>query len=619
MADYTILIKAKLDLTEDGIKGVKTGLKTLTDKINSEKLFQLKPTLDLTGFDVEFNKIKEKLKEIQDAKKLAVNVGSPGISPGGGTTVNDAQLQADIARVKAMTVTGPKIETFVTPMGDINKIVETYTGNIGEAVVVTKKLVQVKGEENAEWIETVKYTNEAQASQKMLVVAGQEQLVMKQKEMGAIQAQALIENKQWDDRARMQERAAAENVAYDAKKIDALHTQALIENKQWDDRARMIEKASGENQIFDQKRIDNYNKINSQLDILKAKNADAFKTPQVQAELQNTLNVLNQFSQGKARVQDVGQAFNSLRAKVIETNNAIRTTHNSTDNWSTSLEKNIGKVIQWAIATGAVYTSLQKLREGIAFVTELNKVMTDTQIVSGASGEEIRKLSFEYNALAKELGSTTLEVGKASLEFVRQGKTAQETATLLRTSTMMSKLANLESAQATEYMTSTLNGFQLQAEDMMGVLDKLVALDNSYASSVGEISAAMQRSANSANVAGVSLTELASMITVISSVTRKSAESIGESLKTVFARMQSVTAGKDIDEFGESINDVEKTLGKFGIILRDSPTSFKPLGIVIDEIAGKWDNLTNVEKSQISTVVAGKYYARTYGDIWTIL
>jgi TP901 family phage tail tape measure protein len=76
-----------------------------------------------------------------------------------------------------------------------------------------------------------------------------------------------------------------------------------------------------------------------------------------------------------------------------------------------------------------------------------------------------------------------------------------------------------------------MNGFQLQATDMGSVLDRLVALDNAYATSVAEIADAMQRSSNSAKQSGVSLTELASYITILSSTTRKSAESIGESLK----------------------------------------------------------------------------------------
>jgi TP901 family phage tail tape measure protein len=77
---------------------------------------------------------------------------------------------------------------------------------------------------------------------------------------------------------------------------------------------------------------------------------------------------------------------------------------------------------------------------------------------------------------------------------------------------MMSKLGNLDAAQSTEYLTSILNGFKLEATDAIGVINKLTALDNAYATSVGEISAALQRSSNSAQQNGVSFDELASYI-----------------------------------------------------------------------------------------------------------
>jgi TP901 family phage tail tape measure protein len=65
---------------------------------------------------------------------------------------------------------------------------------------------------------------------------------------------------------------------------------------------------------------------------------------------------------------------------------------------------------------------------------------------------------------------------------------------------------------------------------MIGVLDKLTVVDNNSATSVAELAEGMKRSANSAQQVGVSLEELISYIGTVSSVTRKSSESIGESL-----------------------------------------------------------------------------------------
>ena len=114
---------------------------------------------------------------------------------------------------------------------------------------------------------------------------------------------------------------------------------------------------------------------------------------------------------------------------------------------------------------------------------------------------------------------------------------------------MLSKLGALDSAQATEYLTAILNGFNMKGEDAVKVVDKLVAIDNIAATSAGEMATAMQYSSAIAKETGISFENLAAMIGAVSSNTRLSAEVIGQAFKTMAVRMQSVKAG-EIDETG---------------------------------------------------------------------
>lgn len=54
----------------------------------------------------------------------------------------------------------------------------------------------------------------------------------------------------------------------------------------------------------------------------------------------------------------------------------------------------------------------------------------------------------------------------------------------------MSKLGMMESTEATTKLTSTLNGFKMEAKDAIGVVDSLVSVDLAAATSVEEISTA---------------------------------------------------------------------------------------------------------------------------------
>lgn len=71
--------------------------------------------------------------------------------------------------------------------------------------------------------------------------------------------------------------------------------------------------------------------------------------------------------------------------------------------------------------------------------------------------------------------------------------------------------------------------------------------------------------------------------------------------------MSNVAAGKTTDDEGEALNDVEKTLKKLNIRLRDSAGEWRNFEHVLDEVAEKWNNgvFNEVEKSQIATAIAG--------------
>lgn len=171
---------------------------------------------------------------------------------------------------------------------------------------------------------------------------------------------------------------------------------------------------------------------------------------------------------------------------------------------------------------------------------------------------------------------------------------------------MLSKVGMIDAAEATELMTATLNGFKLSADDAMGIVDKLSAVDLAYATSAEEIAVALQYVASSSGMANVSLDKMIGLITVVSQTTRLSAEQIGQSFKTIIARMQNIKVGKFVDsETGESLNDVEKVLNNVGIRLRESATEWRNIEDVIDEVGQRWESFNDIEKSAITTALAG--------------
>jgi len=142
-----------------------------------------------------------------------------------------------------------------------------------------------------------------------------------------------------------------------------------------------------------------------------------------------------------------------------------------------SMKMNFRMMVESALSFGIIYGALNQLKQGLQYIVDLNKELVNIQVlqVEGAqTPEQIANLALQYNGLAKELGATTIEVTKGSVEWLRQGKSISETQELLRSTLMLSKLGNLDTAQSTEYLTSILNGFKLEAADATSVVDKLI-------------------------------------------------------------------------------------------------------------------------------------------------
>lgn len=309
----------------------------------------------------------------------------------------------------------------------------------------------------------------------------------------------------------------------------------------------------------------------------------------------------------KDKINQLGNEFIKAREKTLASAGGVR-------GWMESIANAWKQTISYSISIGSLRMAQQFLNDTISYAIDLNKEMTSIQVlgVQGAkTSEEINNLAMSYNKLAREMGVTTIEIAKASVEWLRQGKTIAETQALLKSTMMLSKLGALDSAQSTEYLTAITSAFKISARDTADVVDKLIAVDNIAATSAGELATSLRYTSVSAQEAGVTFEQLVSYVATVSSVTRGSAESIGQAFKTMFARMTSLKEG-GIDEAGIGISKVESALQRIGVSLRDGSESFRSMGDVLEEVSGKWSTLTDTERVNIATSIAGVRQKETF-------
>lgn len=267
------------------------------------------------------------------------------------------------------------------------------------------------------------------------------------------------------------------------------------------------------------------------------------------------------------------------------------------------------------------YSIINQVKSGINQVIqatkELDKSLVDIQIATGQTRSTTRELLIEYNDLADEMGRTTQSVAVASNDWLRAGYEGKEAAELTRASMMLSTLGMIEASEATTYLISTLKGWKIEANEVIGVVDKLTAVDMQAAISAGDLALAMSRANASARIAGSDMNNFIGYVTTIADRTQKSAESVGESMKTLYARYGNVKVNKfsasqaemessnyNEDEY-ESLNDLETVLTSLGIKLRENAQEWRDFDTVIQDIAEHWDNWDLTTKNAVSTAFAG--------------
>lgn len=229
---------------------------------------------------------------------------------------------------------------------------------------------------------------------------------------------------------------------------------------------------------FDKQSL-SYNKVIARITEYQAKFKDTLKnTPQLAAQLEE----LNR--------QLAGGTFKGTEAdaqnRFIALTNRIRQAGGEAETLGQKIRRIFGEKLGYGIIASAAMMARQAVRQVYTNVVELDKAVVDLQIATGKNREETKELVDTYSDLGRELGATTSEVAQASDSWLRQGYSIEQVNELTRNSIMLAKLGQMESADATTALTSALRGYELQAEEVGNVTDKLVAVDMTAAVTAGK-------------------------------------------------------------------------------------------------------------------------------------
>ena len=295
-------------------------------------------------------------------------------------------------------------------------------------------------------------------------------------------------------------------------------------------------------------------------------------------------------------------AFEQITAAIARTQVPLRQTSALLKDMATTLKN----TIKWELSSTAVHGLESALSGAVSYAKNLNTSLTNIRIVTGQSVEDMARFTKEANAAAKALSTTTKSYADASLIYYQQGD-SQEMAAKKAAITIKAANASFETSakEMSEYLTSVWNSYQVGADELERYVDIMANLGAKTATSLEEIATSMQKVAATSNTVGVSMEQVSSIIATVSSVTRESAESIGTSYKTIFARIGDLKLGK-ADEDGIGLGQVSSHLDAIGVKILDESGNLREMGDIIMDLGTKWQTMNQAQKTAVAQVVAGK-------------
>lgn len=304
--------------------------------------------------------------------------------------------------------------------------------------------------------------------------------------------------------------------------------------------------------------------------------------------------------------------YTQLQQLLGNINRAGATGQSTFQKWGGSLKEAFNTYSMANMLQDGVYKVVDAGKQGIETVKSFNDIKTDLAMATGENKTYINDLMQSYNALGQELGSITSDVAQSADSWLRQGRTMSETNQLIKDSMVLSKDAQMSSGDASKVLTSTLNGFQMEADEASHVNDVLTSLDLKSASSAQDIGEGLAKVASMSKNVGLSMEKASAIVATSIDTTQSSGDETGNALKGILSRLNNIKAGKFVDsETGEALNDTEKVLNEVGISMRDVNGQFKDSESILDTVADKWNTFDSNTQKAVATAMAGSHRINT--------
>ena len=262
------------------------------------------------------------------------------------------------------------------------------------------------------------------------------------------------------------------------------------------------------------------------------------------------------------------------------------------DEFSKSMAAANARVIAFGASVGVINLATKAFQGLIKTSIDVEDQIKKISLSGGETYKNLSQVSKGLFEITKYTSTSFKDASAAVLEFSRQGKTLEQSLKAATAALILTKNTGLDAAESVRGLTAVVNVFAQSGLDYADVVNKMAAIDTKFSVSSKDLIEGINRSASVAQEAQVSFEELTSLITLLQEKTGRGGPVIGNSIKTIFTRVQNP--------------EILKDLKNLGILVTDQSQKFLPATQILINLAKGYEKLdANLQKSVLLKVGGG--------------
>ena len=320
---------------------------------------------------------------------------------------------------------------------------------------------------------------------------------------------------------------------------------------------------------------------------------------------------LGELQTSMSKTAEGTKAFNSMLGTIGQ----IDTGFKNISSLSDKIMNTFGNTVRWGVTASIFQTIQNSLYSSVDYIKELDTSLNNIQIVTGETSSNLTEWAKSANEAAAQLGASTTAFTDAAQLYAQNGYSQEDYTKLAELTTKVANVTQQSTSEVSEEITSLMAGYKMSIDEAEDALSGMATVAAASASDLGELATAEQKVASAASTLGVSQDELTAQLSTIISVTREAPEQVGNSLKTIYARLGDLSLGETLED-GVSLGDVSSTLEKVGVTVLDVNGDMRSMGDILEDLMAKWGDLSQAEQQALAVKLAGKYQ---YNNLMTLM